>query len=409
MNRIEENDVALSFSGEKRAYVSRLNELLLSRGVRVFYDENIWGNSVSLVESAYCDDAARFVVVFRSLNYRTNRWPRHEWDIIRKRSNSERTLLAFFDGDENQAETFYSQAISPIKMETHVKEVIAAIDGVFGGYFYPTLNSGILRDRDKFLDFFLSAMRKYQDFDDKFAEFIKDLKNEDPEISNDNPLKYYIELFSENADYLDKIRINIRERAPEEFVELLIDILIKDRPELSKIFRVSLSLEFNSRDSSGGSTFITKTESEDKRTGVDYISRYVMVIAKNSGHLTAKNCKAYLHKIEKFHSGAYIEIYNETQRLAWSVTGIDPPVDILPGEDRIFDVFYTESHKGSIVPQTAVGSRPLTWRSAFLDKTSYRFHVYVTCDNADPAHMEIEVEWRGNWDDFVCRKPDENS
>ncbi len=77
-----EYDVALSFAGEDRPYVSQIAEILRAYGIRVFYDvyeqHSLWGKDLY----AHLDDVyrvrSRHCVMFLSRSYRKKLWTDHE-------------------------------------------------------------------------------------------------------------------------------------------------------------------------------------------------------------------------------------------------------------------------------------------------------------------------------------------
>ena len=75
-------DVALSFSGEDRTYVSQVASQLRLNGVRVFYDEyekaNLWGKElIEYLEDIY-KNRSNYVMIFASKSYLTREWTNHE-------------------------------------------------------------------------------------------------------------------------------------------------------------------------------------------------------------------------------------------------------------------------------------------------------------------------------------------
>jgi len=78
----KEYDVALSFAGEDRPYVSQVAEILRAYGVRIFYDvyeqHSLWGKDLY----THLDDVyrirSRFCVMFLSRHYRAKLWTNHE-------------------------------------------------------------------------------------------------------------------------------------------------------------------------------------------------------------------------------------------------------------------------------------------------------------------------------------------
>lgn len=91
---IYDYDVALSFAGEDRLYVSKVAEVLFAYGVRVFYDvyeqHSLWGkdlythlDEVYRLRSQYC-------VMFLSRYYREKLWTNHERKSAQARAFNER-------------------------------------------------------------------------------------------------------------------------------------------------------------------------------------------------------------------------------------------------------------------------------------------------------------------------------
>lgn len=75
-------DVALSYAGEDRAYVSRVAQALRERNIRVFYDEfevvTLWGADLHDFLDAVYRKESRYAVVFASENYARKMWTNHE-------------------------------------------------------------------------------------------------------------------------------------------------------------------------------------------------------------------------------------------------------------------------------------------------------------------------------------------
>lgn len=100
-------DVALSFAGENRPYVSAVAAELRSIGVRPFYDEyekaNLWGKDLySHLDWVY-RRAARYCVLFVSEAYAAKVWTNHERSSAQARAianNEEYILPVRFDDTE---------------------------------------------------------------------------------------------------------------------------------------------------------------------------------------------------------------------------------------------------------------------------------------------------------------------
>lgn len=84
-------DIAISFAGEDREVAEALASVLLSKGVKVFYDKfevhKLWGKDlIEYLYSVYAKQA-KYCIIFVSKNYVQKVWPTHE-----RRSAQERAL-----------------------------------------------------------------------------------------------------------------------------------------------------------------------------------------------------------------------------------------------------------------------------------------------------------------------------
>lgn len=77
-----EFDVALSFAGEDRLYVSRVADALKAKGIRVFYDEfevaELWGQDLYERLDDIYRVKSRYAIVFASASYARKMWTHHE-------------------------------------------------------------------------------------------------------------------------------------------------------------------------------------------------------------------------------------------------------------------------------------------------------------------------------------------
>ena len=75
-------DVALSFAGEDRAYAKALADVLILRGLKVFYDEyekaTLWGKDLYVYLSDIYQNRAMYCVIFVSQHYSDKMWTNHE-------------------------------------------------------------------------------------------------------------------------------------------------------------------------------------------------------------------------------------------------------------------------------------------------------------------------------------------
>lgn len=100
-------EVALSFAGEDRAYVSEVAKALAENGVRVFYDEyetvTLWGKDLYEHLRDIYQNQARFTILFASRAYASKVWTNHERQSAQARAIAERKeyiLPARFDDAE---------------------------------------------------------------------------------------------------------------------------------------------------------------------------------------------------------------------------------------------------------------------------------------------------------------------
>ena len=88
-----EYQVALSFAGEDRLYVSKVARLLRQRKVRVFYDEyenaSLWGKDLYVHLDEVYRKRARYCVVFLSRSYKDKLWTNHERESAQARAFQE--------------------------------------------------------------------------------------------------------------------------------------------------------------------------------------------------------------------------------------------------------------------------------------------------------------------------------
>ena len=88
-----EYDVALSFAGEDRGYVSAVAEVLRAKGIRIFYDlyeeSRLWGKDLYQHLDYVYGKAARFCVVFVSSHYANKLWTSHELKSAQARAFEE--------------------------------------------------------------------------------------------------------------------------------------------------------------------------------------------------------------------------------------------------------------------------------------------------------------------------------
>jgi hypothetical protein len=100
-------DIVLSFAGEDRGYVEQVAEILVDRGVVVFYDKyeqvTLWGKNLQEHFDSVYRQQARYCVMFVSEHYADKIWTKHERRAALARAMAERVeyvLPARFDDTE---------------------------------------------------------------------------------------------------------------------------------------------------------------------------------------------------------------------------------------------------------------------------------------------------------------------
>lgn len=124
---------------------------------------------------------------------------------------------------------------------------------------------------------------------------------------------------------------------------------------------------------------------------------------------SAKNCRVYLTKIEKWHDTEYIKEgwYADTLRLRWAhepddSTTLHEGIDIPLGVTIWFDLFCTTNEPGSPkilqVPACA-RYRHEVMMNKLKPNNRYRFTVILVGENAEPTSQQREVTIGPMWDD----------
>ena len=130
----------------------------------------------------------------------------------------------------------------------------------------------------------------------------------------------------------------------------------------------------------------------------DGFAYYVRVMVKNKSRSTAKDCRAYLTKIEKVGKwDQYVTTHQDPLPLAWAFVG-HSPISLPPRMEFFFDVFSTKSFDSRVIPMT--NPQPMIWKKILTDKAKYKITVSVTGENVDPVTTTVEVEW-SDWNNFV--------
>lgn len=142
--QIRKYDVALSFAGEDREYVSKVATLLKENGIRVFYDKfeqvDLWGKDLYQTLSSLYKDNADFTVIFISKYYVEKLWTNHELRSAQARAfveSQEYILPVRFDDTEVPGLAFTTgyldiSKMSPIELaENIIKKLNRSITSKF--------------------------------------------------------------------------------------------------------------------------------------------------------------------------------------------------------------------------------------------------------------------------------------
>ena len=91
--KVYDYDVALSFSGEDREYVSQVARILIAYGIEVFYDtyeqHTLWGKDLYTHLDEVYRLKSRYCVMFISMSYKEKLWTNHERQSAQARVFSE--------------------------------------------------------------------------------------------------------------------------------------------------------------------------------------------------------------------------------------------------------------------------------------------------------------------------------
>ena len=158
------------------------------------------------------------------------------------------------------------------------------------------------------------------------------------------------------------------------------------------IFRPTLKLEFANTEH-----FVTKTP--ERINSQVFNACYVRVRATNTSYFLAKDCLAFLIKIEKqIQPGRWEPTeYCESQQLRWSASldgygAVDLPHDV----SQFVDVVSTIESEASFRPHISV---PLYRHDRlFASPGTYRFSILVTGDNVKRDIIRLSFKWNGQWD-----------
>lgn len=130
--------------------------------------------------------------------------------------------------------------------------------------------------------------------------------------------------------------------------------------------------------------------------GQDVSAVYVRVGLNNSGKRVAKGCRVFLTKLEEVHESGTTEApLHDSLLLGWPGGTDFSPRDLPKGVDYFADVVFVSKH----APGFRFAVREMYANQLTLGdyRGTYRFHLLLTAENADPVGCKIDVSYAGDW------------
>jgi hypothetical protein len=152
----KEYDVALSFAGEDRPYVSQVAEILRAYGARIFYDvyeqHSLWGKDLYTHLDEVYRIRSRFCVMFLSRYYRAKLWTNHERKSAQARAFEEsgdyllpvrldateipgvRPTTGYLDGRKSTPTEVANLICAKLEINTDLAEIVSVFADRLPGY-----------------------------------------------------------------------------------------------------------------------------------------------------------------------------------------------------------------------------------------------------------------------------------
>jgi len=152
---------------------------------------------------------------------------------------------------------------------------------------------------------------------------------------------------------------------------------------------------------------ISRTTERGSTMGPARRACYLRMKVVNRTWRTAKNCKAYLVKIEKQGEGGgqYASTtYLDAMQLAWSAKGTKENalrgIDLPKGVPQFFDIVSVRENSSDFRPEV----EGWLYRDETLpkEKGTFRVTVYVAGDNMKPRKKRVCFSWDGNIENFTA-------
>jgi len=120
-------------------------------------------------------------------------------------------------------------------------------------------------------------------------------------------------------------------------------------------------------------------------------------ITNNSKRRTAKNCRSYLHRIERYdnQTAQFHLLHGENLPLPWAFAD-HKPIDIPGGTHFYCDVFYLLS--GCDETFLRAYAPHYSWKTAINQTGLYRFTIMAVGDNFPPQKYAFSFNWKENYD-----------
>jgi hypothetical protein len=135
------------------------------------------------------------------------------------------------------------------------------------------------------------------------------------------------------------------------------------------------------------------------REGRDISAVYVRVRVRNLGRRVARGCRVFLTGLEEVHpAGTTPTNLHDALVMGWPGGTDFEPRDIPHGVSFFADLVMVSKHRegwGFCVRETHANHRRLPEY-----RGTYRFHVLVAADDADPARCTVDATYDGDWHNF---------
>ncbi len=167
-------------------------------------------------------------------------------------------------------------------------------------------------------------------------------------------------------------------------------------PLMRRLYRPKLELEFGN---DPGCRVRTPEQVEQDST---HEADYIRIKVRNVKPAIAKNCSAYLVRVEKADDSGEFEstIYGDSIPLSWSCRGAQAyvPLNLPRGVVQFVDVVSTRSISTYFKPE--IKPYPFSYDILFKQTGRFRFTVQVSGENVKPVFIKIIFVWSGEWDKY---------